>query len=55
MCRIFLLIVTLGNYPRGKQAEEHEGRFSAIRRLIRHVINIPASSAEAGKYCKRLN
>ncbi|ACA85577.1 hypothetical protein Swoo_1285 [Shewanella woodyi ATCC 51908] len=24
--RIFLLVVTLGNYPRGKQAEEHEGR-----------------------------
>ncbi|MGB2741328.1 MAG: hypothetical protein WBC60_12340 [Cognaticolwellia sp.] len=24
--RTFLLIVTLGNYPRGQQVEEHEGR-----------------------------
>ena len=29
--------------------EEHKAHFSAIRRLIRHVINIPASSAEAGE------
>jgi hypothetical protein len=24
--RIFLLVVTLGNYPRGRQVDEHEGR-----------------------------
>ena len=24
--RIFLLVVTLGKYPRGRQVEEHEGR-----------------------------
>ena len=24
--RLFLLVMTLGNYPRGKQVEEHEGR-----------------------------
>ncbi len=24
--RIFLLVVTLGNYPRGRQVKEHEGR-----------------------------
>ena len=24
--RIFLLIITLGNYPRGRQVEAHEGR-----------------------------
>ena len=34
--------------------EEHNGHFSAIRRLIRHVINIPASSAEAGEYYKKI-
>ena len=31
-------------------SEEQMAHFSAIRRLIRHVIIIPASSAEAGEY-----
>lgn len=40
--RIFLLAVTLGNYPRGKQAEEHEGRIicTGIAVIILSIILI---------------
>ena len=40
--RIFLLAVTLGNYPRGMQAEEHEGRiiFTGIVVIILSIVLI---------------
>jgi phage baseplate assembly protein W len=40
--RIFLLVVTLGNYPRGRQVEEHEGRiiFTGIVVIILSIFLI---------------
>ena len=40
--RIFLLTITLGNYPRGKQTEEHEGRIicTGIAVIILSIVLI---------------
>lgn len=37
--RVFLLIITLGRYPRGKKVDDHEGFISFIGLLV--IVTVP--------------